>query len=156
MAFALRDRDHTFKAGHRIMVQVQSTWFPVIDRNPQRYVPSIYEAAAVRFPCGDSEHLSLRQVSLARDSAGQQATGSPLPPSSASIADLQVDADGPRLSGDPAVDRRDVDRLRRVVRQDGHFIGQIVDEQGGRELVGGDTRPRSSPTSSRPDCCAHT
>jgi uncharacterized protein len=41
---ALRDRDHTFKAGHRIMVQIQSTWFPVIDRNPQRYVPSIYEA----------------------------------------------------------------------------------------------------------------
>jgi uncharacterized protein len=40
----LRDRDHTFKAGHRIMVQIQSTWFPVIDRNPQRYVPSIYEA----------------------------------------------------------------------------------------------------------------
>ena len=27
--------DHTFKKGHRIMVQVQSTWFPVIDRNPQ-------------------------------------------------------------------------------------------------------------------------
>jgi hypothetical protein len=41
---ALRDRDHTFKAGHRIMVQIQSTWFPVIDRNPQRYVPNIYEA----------------------------------------------------------------------------------------------------------------
>jgi uncharacterized protein len=41
---ALRDRDHTFKAGHRIMVQIQSTWFPVIDRNPQRFVPSIYEA----------------------------------------------------------------------------------------------------------------
>jgi putative CocE/NonD family hydrolase len=41
---ALRDRNHTFKTGHRIMVQIQSTWFPVIDRNPQRYVPSIYEA----------------------------------------------------------------------------------------------------------------
>ncbi len=41
---ALRDRSHTFKAGHRIMVQVQSTWFPVIDRNPQSWVPNIYEA----------------------------------------------------------------------------------------------------------------
>jgi putative CocE/NonD family hydrolase len=45
----LRDRNHTFKAGHRIMVQIQSTWFPVIDRNPQRYVPSIYEAVQSDF-----------------------------------------------------------------------------------------------------------
>jgi uncharacterized protein len=36
--------DHTFKKGHRIMVQVQSTWFPVIDRNPQRFVPNIFFA----------------------------------------------------------------------------------------------------------------
>ena len=36
--------DHTFKRGHRIMVQVQSTWFPVIDRNPQRFVSSIFQA----------------------------------------------------------------------------------------------------------------
>ena len=36
--------DHTFKRGHRIMVQVQSTWFPVIDRNPQRFVPNIFQA----------------------------------------------------------------------------------------------------------------
>jgi uncharacterized protein len=40
----LRDHDHVFLKGHRIMVQVQSTWFPVIDRNPQQFVPSIYEA----------------------------------------------------------------------------------------------------------------
>jgi putative CocE/NonD family hydrolase len=40
----LRSHDHVFLKGHRIMVQVQSTWFPVIDRNPQRFVPSIYEA----------------------------------------------------------------------------------------------------------------
>ncbi|MGH7443955.1 MAG: CocE/NonD family hydrolase [Longimicrobiales bacterium] len=43
LEFDLRDRHHTFRAGHRIMVQVQSTWFPVIDRNPQRFV-NIYEA----------------------------------------------------------------------------------------------------------------
>ncbi|HMG34928.1 MAG TPA: CocE/NonD family hydrolase [Blastocatellia bacterium] len=36
--------DHVFLKGHRIMVQVQSTWFPVIDRNPQRYVQNIFEA----------------------------------------------------------------------------------------------------------------
>jgi predicted acyl esterase len=48
-AIALRDRNHTFKVGHRIMVQIQSTWFPVIDRNPQRYVPSIYEAVESDF-----------------------------------------------------------------------------------------------------------
>ncbi|MGA7054190.1 MAG: CocE/NonD family hydrolase [Mycobacterium sp.] len=48
-AIELRDRNHTFKAGHRIMVQIQSTWFPVIDRNPQRYVPSIYEAVESDF-----------------------------------------------------------------------------------------------------------
>ena len=36
--------DHTFLKGHRIMVQVQSSWFPVIDRNPQRFVPNIFLA----------------------------------------------------------------------------------------------------------------
>lgn len=40
----LRDHDHVFLKGHRIMVQIQSTWFPVIDRNPQKFVPSIYQA----------------------------------------------------------------------------------------------------------------
>ena len=38
--------DHVFKKGHKIMVQVQSTWFPIIDRNPQKYVPNIYKAKA--------------------------------------------------------------------------------------------------------------
>ncbi|MGC1869408.1 MAG: CocE/NonD family hydrolase, partial [Acidobacteriaceae bacterium] len=46
---SLRDHDHVFLKGHRIMVQVQSTWFPVIDRNPQKYVPSIYQATAADF-----------------------------------------------------------------------------------------------------------
>ena len=35
---------HTFRRGHRIMVQVQSTWFPHIDRNPQQFVPNIFWA----------------------------------------------------------------------------------------------------------------
>jgi uncharacterized protein len=46
---SLRDHDHVFLKGHRIMVQIQSTWFPVIDRNPQKYVPSIYKAVASDF-----------------------------------------------------------------------------------------------------------
>ncbi len=45
----LRDRDHVFLKGHRLMVQVQSTWFPIIDRNPQKFVPSIYQARADDF-----------------------------------------------------------------------------------------------------------
>lgn len=43
-SWSLHGIDHTFKRGHRIMVQVQSTWFPLIDRNPQRFVPNIFEA----------------------------------------------------------------------------------------------------------------
>jgi putative CocE/NonD family hydrolase len=37
----LPDVCHTFRAGHRIMVQVQSTWFPLVDRNPQKFVDNI-------------------------------------------------------------------------------------------------------------------
>jgi len=43
-AIDLHTNAHAFLRGHRIMVQVQSTWFPVYDRNPQRYVPSIFQA----------------------------------------------------------------------------------------------------------------
>jgi uncharacterized protein len=45
----LRDHDHVFLKGHRIMVQIQSTWFPIIDRNPQKFVPSIYKATSGDF-----------------------------------------------------------------------------------------------------------
>jgi uncharacterized protein len=45
----LRDHDHVFLKGHRMMVQIQSTWFPVIDRNPQKFVPSIYKATESDF-----------------------------------------------------------------------------------------------------------
>jgi putative CocE/NonD family hydrolase len=41
--FAMPDSYHTFRTGHRIMVQVQSTWFPLVDRNPQTFV-DIYSA----------------------------------------------------------------------------------------------------------------
>jgi hypothetical protein len=41
--FELPDVAHTFKKGHRIMIQIQSSWFPLVDRNPQKFV-NIYEA----------------------------------------------------------------------------------------------------------------
>ncbi len=60
--------DHRFKKGHKIMVQIQSTWFPLIDRNPQKFVLNIFEAKAsdyikatqriYRGP-GRSTHISL-------------------------------------------------------------------------------------------------
>jgi putative CocE/NonD family hydrolase len=40
----LHPNDHVFLNGHRIMVQVQSTWFPLYDRNPQKYVDNVYKA----------------------------------------------------------------------------------------------------------------
>ncbi len=44
LSFGIGDRYHTFLKGHRIMVQVQSSWFPLFDRNPQKFV-DIYHAA---------------------------------------------------------------------------------------------------------------
>ena len=41
--FTMPDTYHCFRSGHRIMVQVQSTWFPLVDRNPQKFV-DIYHA----------------------------------------------------------------------------------------------------------------
>ena len=43
-AIDLHTSDHRFLKGHKIMIQVQSTWFPLYDRNPQRFVPNIYMA----------------------------------------------------------------------------------------------------------------
>lgn len=45
----MRDHDHVFRAGHRVMVQVQSSWFPVIDRNPQKFVANIARAKPADF-----------------------------------------------------------------------------------------------------------
>jgi predicted acyl esterase len=46
--YAMPDIAHTFKQGHRIMVQVQSSWFPLVDRNPQKFV-DIYNASEEDF-----------------------------------------------------------------------------------------------------------
>jgi predicted acyl esterase len=45
--FELPDVAHTFKKGHKLMIQIQSSWFPLADRNPQKFV-NIYE-------CNDSD-----------------------------------------------------------------------------------------------------
>ena len=50
----LHTNNHAFLKGHRIMVQVQSTWFPVYDRNPQKFVPNIFLAR-------DSDYVSATQ-----------------------------------------------------------------------------------------------
>ena len=57
--FELRDRNHTFEKGHRIMVQIQSTWFPAIDRNPQTFV-DIYTAKESDF------HVSTHSIYRSR------------------------------------------------------------------------------------------
>jgi putative CocE/NonD family hydrolase len=48
-SFSLHTQNYTFLKGHQIMVQVQSTWFPIIDRNPQTFVKNIFEARAEDF-----------------------------------------------------------------------------------------------------------
>ena len=48
LKYDLRDKYHCFQKGHRIMVQIQSSWFPVIDRNPQKFV-DIYHASESDF-----------------------------------------------------------------------------------------------------------
>jgi len=45
----LHQQAYTFRKGHRIMVQVQSTWFPLYDRNPQTFVPNIFRATAADY-----------------------------------------------------------------------------------------------------------
>jgi len=48
ITYTLPDAFHQFKRGHRVMVQIQSSWFPLVDRNPQRFV-DIYHATAADF-----------------------------------------------------------------------------------------------------------
>ena len=62
----LHQQAYRFQKGHRIMVQVQSTWFPLYDRNPQTFVPNIFlaEAAAYRpRPTGSIGRRGFRPMS---------------------------------------------------------------------------------------------
>ncbi|WP_026839032.1 CocE/NonD family hydrolase [Gillisia sp. JM1] len=49
VSFMLQDVNHTFKKGHKLQIQIQSTWFPLIDLNPQTFVPNIFKAKAEDF-----------------------------------------------------------------------------------------------------------
>ena len=49
LAFVMPGVVHTFKRGHRIMVQIQSTWFPLVARNPQQFVPNYKAAGSTSF-----------------------------------------------------------------------------------------------------------
>lgn len=46
--FTINDINHTFRKGHRLMIQVQSTWFPLVDRNPQQFI-NVFEATEKDF-----------------------------------------------------------------------------------------------------------
>ena len=68
--FSLHDVDHVFKAGHTVIVEVQSTWFPLYDRNPQTFVPNImttkpedYKPATITI-YSDAQHDSSLLVPL--------------------------------------------------------------------------------------------
>jgi predicted acyl esterase len=65
--FTLDDVLHTFKEGHRLMVQIQSSWFPLIDINPQRFL-DIYTARAGDFEKATQRvyHSSFLKVGISR------------------------------------------------------------------------------------------
>jgi uncharacterized protein len=82
--FRLPTVNHVFKPGHRIMVQVQSTQFPLYDRNPQRYVPNIFFAKK-----GDYQKAT---VTLQRGGAQASAVWLPVVPVDQSAASVAVPA----------------------------------------------------------------
>jgi putative CocE/NonD family hydrolase len=57
--------NHVFRKGHRVMVQVHSTWFPVYDRNPQKFVPNIFEAAETDYQKATQRIYRARDLSSA-------------------------------------------------------------------------------------------
>jgi predicted acyl esterase len=73
--FQMPDIFHTFRKGHRIMIQIQSSWFPLIDRNPQQFV-DIYNAKESDFikavqriyrSRSNPSFITLYQLELVRD-----------------------------------------------------------------------------------------
>ncbi len=75
--FALPTANHVFQPGHRLMVQVQSSWFPLYDRNPQTFVPSVFWAQpedyrkAVQRVWHSPEHPSFIELPLAVSHSNQ-------------------------------------------------------------------------------------
>ena len=68
--FTMPDAYHTFRRGHRVMVQVQSSWFPFVDRNPQTFV-DITKATEADFKTADAPRLSLVRARLERHGEGR-------------------------------------------------------------------------------------
>jgi putative CocE/NonD family hydrolase len=74
----LHSASHVFEAGHRILVQVQSSWFPLIDRNPQTYQKSIFDARPEDYKAQthkiyhDTRHPSAIAVDVVRSEAGHK------------------------------------------------------------------------------------
>lgn len=64
--FPLQDILHTFKKGHKVMIQIHSTWFPYIDRNPQKYVDNIYEADEEDFTVGSITVYGSSRIEIGR------------------------------------------------------------------------------------------
>ena len=64
VSFTIPDICHTFRRGHRIMVQVQSSWFPLVDRNPQTFVNIPTVSKSRRLPEGNAAYLSRRRFCL--------------------------------------------------------------------------------------------
>ena len=83
-AFSLHTQNYTFRKGHRIMVQVQSTWFPIIDRNPQTSTrrpssgagPGLHEGDAPRLPIG-ALPFARRRAGCSRTVSSRRRTCSP-------------------------------------------------------------------------------
>ena len=61
--FALPTANHVFLPGHRIMVQVQSSWFPLYDRNPQTFVPNIFWAKPADYKAATQRVYHARRTS---------------------------------------------------------------------------------------------
>ena len=76
--WSLHGVDHTFLKGHKMMVQVQSSWFPLYDRNPQTWVPNIMAAPAAAYKAetvtiyGSAKYPSHLELPLADDSVVPQ------------------------------------------------------------------------------------
>ena len=74
MSIDLHTNDYRFLKGHRIMVQVQSTWFPIIDRNPQTFVPNIFKATRATTgppPSGCIARRAIRRTWSSRSGPGR-------------------------------------------------------------------------------------
>jgi putative CocE/NonD family hydrolase len=75
--FSLHAADHVFLKGHRIMVQVQSSWFPLYDRNPQTFVPNIMTAQPSDYKPATQRIYAGSHLELPEPEEGADPTGNP-------------------------------------------------------------------------------